>query len=126
MSGPWDFAEAVKRSEDARTEQERVEGEVKTAFKMYATAERTYVVALARRMWELKRDGIAITACERLAKGDPSIAALRELRDEAEGLKETAKMAAWRATADRRDVEALIDWSKRRELAEGWAQAVAA
>lgn len=121
MSGPWDFSEAVKRSEDGRTEQERIEGEVKTAYQAYARAERTYAVALARRMWELKRDGIAITACERLAKGDPSIAALREKRDESEGLKETAKMAGWRATADRRDVEALIDWSKRRELAEGWA-----
>jgi hypothetical protein len=31
-----------------------------------------------------------------------------------------AKLAGWRVNADRRDVEGFIDWSKRRDLAEGY------
>lgn len=120
MTRAWSFEEAVQASSDAHTEQERIEGEVAEAYKAYAQAERLYSVALARKMWELKNQGVAITACERLAKGDEEIAELREARDNAEGLRETAKHAAWRAAADRRDNESLIDWSKRRELAEGY------
>jgi hypothetical protein len=120
---PWDFHDALRASEDAHAEQERVESEVTAAYKDYARKERLFRVALARRMLELKRDGVAITACETLATGDPTIAALREERDVADGLRETAKHAAWRAAADRRDTESLIDWSKRRELAEGYAGA---
>lgn len=117
---PWEFDTAKQASDDASAEQVRVEGETKEAFKMFAKAERAYRVALARKMWEFKRSGVAITACEVLAKGDEEIADLKVERDEAEGLKETAKQAAWKANADRRDVESLIDWSKRRELAEGY------
>lgn len=115
---PWDFDEAREASAGAELEQRRIEDEVIRAYKSYAKAERVYKVALARRMFELKASGVAITACETLAKGDPQIAALREDRDIAEGLKETARHAAWRAQADRRDTEALIGWSMRRELAE--------
>lgn len=120
--GPWTFNEAVRASQDAQDEQVRLEGEVGDAFKDYAKKERLYRVALARKMLDLKRGGMAITACETVAKGDEEIARLREERDIAEGVKETAKAATWRANADRRDVESLIDWSKRRELAEGYGR----
>jgi hypothetical protein len=120
MTGPWTFDEARTASVDGHDEQERVEGLVGAAYKDYARKERLYSVALARKMLDLKRSGVAITACERLAKGDEKIAELREERDIAEGVKETAKHAAWRAAADRRDTESLIDWSKRRNLAEGY------
>lgn len=116
--GPWGFDVAQSKSEDAAREQERLEEEVRDAYREHARAERSYNVALARRIWELKREGIAITACERLAKGDETIADLRERRDMAEGSKETAKLAAWRANADRRDITGLIDWSMRRDMAE--------
>ena len=36
----------------------------------------------------------------------------------AEGVVEAAKQSAFAAQADRRAVEGLADWSKRRELAE--------
>lgn len=121
MSGqPWDFDQARAESLAAEQEQRRVESEVTLAFREYAKAERLYRVALARRIWELKRDGIAVTACENLAKGDPAIAALKEERDSKEGLKETAKVAAWRVNADRHDVRDFIQWSMRRDLAEGY------
>jgi hypothetical protein len=118
VTGPWDFEAAVAASHNAETEQRRVESEVSTSYRDHAKAQRVYAVALARKMLELKRDGMAITACETVAKGDPAIASLREQRDIAEGLRETAKHAAWRANADRRDISDLIRWSARRDLAE--------
>lgn len=118
MTGPWSFEAAVKASEDAEIEQRRVESEIHSAYKQYAQKERLYRVALARRILELKSQGMAVTACEVVAKGDKAIADLRYERDIAEGVKETAKHAAWRANADRRDVSDLIRWSARRDLAE--------
>lgn len=115
---PWSFHEAVQAHKNAEVEQRRVESEVTSAYKEHAKAERLYTVALARRILMLKSQGMAITACETVAKGDEHIATLRYERNVAEGLKETAKVAAWRVNADRRDVEGLIDWSKRRDLAE--------
>src|SRR4051794_17860044 len=102
--GPWGFDVAQAKSEDAAREQERLEEEVRDAFREHARAERLYDVALARRILELKSGGMASTVCERLAKGDETIADLRERRNIADGLKETAKLAAWRANANRRDI----------------------
>lgn len=118
MTGPWEFHDAVKASNDAETEQRRVESEIHTAYKQYAQRERLYRVALARKILALKVGGMAVTACEVVAKGDKAIAELRYERDIAEGVKETARHAAWRANADRRDVSDLIRWSARRDLAE--------
>ena len=91
---PWDFDQALQAHRAAENEQRRVESEVTSAYREYAKAERAYRVALARRILELKSGGMAITACETVAKGDRAIAELREARDIAEGLKETAKVAA--------------------------------
>jgi hypothetical protein len=118
MDGPWSFDAAVRASDNAETEQRRVESEIHGAYKQYAQKERLYRVALARKILELKSGGMAVTACETIAKGDPAIAELRFERDIAEGVKETAKHAAWRANADRRDISDLIRWSARRDLAE--------
>jgi hypothetical protein len=121
VTGPWDFEAAVAASRNAETEQRRVESEVTKAYRHHARAEELYDVALARKMWDLKRDGIPATVCKTLAQGDPRIASLKRERNEKEGLVETAKIAAWRAQADRRDVSGLLDWSKRRDLAEYFA-----
>lgn len=119
MNGqPWSFQEALQASQAAELEQRRVETEVSQAFKEWGRAQNLYAVALARRMFALKADGFAATVCETLAKGEPAIAALRAERDSLEGLKETAKVAAWRVNADRRDVGDLLRWSARRDLAE--------
>jgi hypothetical protein len=117
-SQPWSFAEAFQAHQGAEQEQRRVESEVTRAYKEHARAKKLAAVALARRIWELKADGIAVTACETLARGDPKVAELVEERDSKEGLKETAKVAAWRVNADRRDVNDLLSWSMRRDLAE--------
>jgi hypothetical protein len=121
---PWTFGQAEQASRNAEGEQRRVESEVTIAYREYAKAERTYRVALSRKMLELKASGMAVTACETVAKGDERIAALRFERDVAEGLKETARVAAWRVNADRRDVNDLLNWSARRDLAEFGGRAV--
>jgi hypothetical protein len=56
-----------------------------------------------------------------VAKGDEGVAALKYERDLAESVYEAAKQGAWRHTANRKDLLALIEWSRSRELAEGWA-----
>jgi hypothetical protein len=58
-----------------------------------------------------------------LAKGDQSIADLRYERDVALGVREAARQAVYRHSANRRDLEELVDWSKRRDLAEGYGNA---
>lgn len=125
MTQPWDFGQAFAAHQAAELEQRRVEGDVTDAYREFARAERLYEVALARRIWELKAEGVAITACKTLAEGDPPIAALKQARNEKEGLKETAKLAGWRVHADRRDVEGFISWSRARDLAEGYSRSPA-
>src|SRR4051812_26241859 len=112
MTGPWSFDEAVKAYQDAEVEQRRVEGEVSTAYRNHARAVEAHKLALARRMWELKRDGIPATVCKTLAAGDPHVAALERHAHEAEGLKETALIATWRANSDRKDINGLLSWSR--------------
>lgn len=124
--GPWTFDEAVAQDRAAADRQEAAEAAVLDAYRDHARREQLYDVALATKMWELKRSGVAITACERLAKGDERVATLRRERNEAEGRKEVAKRASWRVTADRRTTEELITWSMRRELAEFRGQTPAA
>jgi hypothetical protein len=117
-SAPWTFEQAVKASEAASAAQTAVEESVLDAYKGYAHAEKLFRVALARKMLELKSAGMAVTACETVAKGDETIALLRYERDLAEGVREAARHAAWKASADRRDTEALLSWSMRRDLAD--------
>jgi hypothetical protein len=42
-----------------------------------AESERDYNIAISKKMLELKAGGIASSACEKMAKGDPVIAALK-------------------------------------------------
>lgn len=122
MSGPYTFDEAKAASEHAANVQRQAEQFVIDATKRYANAERTYRKALAEKILELKADGMAITACGDVARGEPAIADLKFARDVAEGVREAASQAVWRATADRKDEGRFIDWSMRRELAEGYGQ----
>lgn len=122
MTGPYEFDEAREASEGASKIQRQAEQFVIDTTKRHANAERAYRKALADKILALKAEGVAITACGDIARGDPAIADLKYARDVAEGVKEAARQAVWRATADRKDEGRFIDWSMRRELAEGWGQ----
>lgn len=118
MSAPWTFEQARAAAHQASANQRAGEDFVKEAHKQWAQAEKSYRIKLAETIIALHGEGVAWSQCGDLARGDPSVAELKFRRDVQEGVKEAAVQAAWRNSADRRDVEAFTDWSKRRELAE--------
>lgn len=122
MTGPWTFQEAAERCQDAARAQEEAENRLRRAWREYAEAEETYRVALSRRILEFKEQGIAMTVCADLARGEGDVAEFKRLRDIAEGAKDAAEKAAWRHNSNRKDIRGLADWSARREIAEGYGQ----
>lgn len=86
------------------------------AHEALADAEYTYRTALTARWKQLKEAGWAATVCGDIARGEESIAQLRRERDKREGELEQLKQDGYRFAADRRALDGLVDWSKRREL----------
>lgn len=115
---PYDFQTAKAVQLRASDTQRRSEQFVIDAWKSYAEAERAYREALTKRIVELKADGVAVTACDNIARGEKPIAALKRARDIAEGVREAAGQAAWRASADRKAEQTFLEWSMRRDLAD--------
>jgi hypothetical protein len=116
---PWDFGTAHERCSRSSRNQESAEEGIREAYKVFALKEEQYRTALATKILQLKADGVAITACGEIARGDKLVAKLRYERDVAEGVREAATQVAWRRNADRKDAQRFADWSQRRELAEG-------
>ena len=116
---PLDITEARAAARLASENQRHGEDMLREAYRASAQAEQSYRVALAKRITELHADGVAWTVCADLARGDQAVARLRFERDVAEGVKEAAQQAAWRHSADRRDVGRFTEWSMRRDLATG-------
>lgn len=112
---PYDYGEARSAIERASLAQKNAENEIKRAYSAYGDAERAYRKALAVKIMELRSEGVPATVCLDLAKGDVKIASLRFNRDVCEGVREAAKAAIWRHSADRRELEQLVDWSQRVE-----------
>lgn len=121
---PYTFEQARAAQTRASRAQEQAQDFVKNSYRAYADAERAYREALAKKITELRADGQPVTVVQDLAKGDPHVARLKHARDVADGVKEAAQHAIWRATADRRATEQLCAWSMRRELAEGAGYAI--
>jgi hypothetical protein len=115
---PWDFDEAHAALGERSAVQQDAERQVKEAYKDHAKKERAYRVGLAKKITELRADGVSVTLAQDLARGDEKIADLRMARDIAEGVLEAAKLHAWTVAADRKDVQGLATWSMRREMAE--------
>lgn len=114
MSGnaqPYDFSEAKAAIERASVGQKNAEQAIRDAYADYGAKERAYRLALAVKITELRAEGIAITIAQDLAKGEKRVADLRYARDVAEGVREAAKSAVFRHTADRRELEQLVRWS---------------
>lgn len=123
MSGPYSFDEARSTLQAAAAAQIAAETFIKQAARDYAVAEEAYRIALAQEIVKQHDDGKAWTVCPDLARGQKHVAKLRRNRDIAEGVKDAAVHAAWRAAADRRTQEKLTEWSMRREIAEGYGHA---
>jgi hypothetical protein len=117
----WTFGDAVRQFNTVKAQQAKAEATLRDAWKDYAAKERAYRVALAKRITELRRDGVAATTCSDLARGADDIAQLREAAHLAEGVRDAAQSALWRHSGNRHDARSLAEWSMRRELAENGA-----
>jgi hypothetical protein len=119
---PWEIQDArdvlAQASRDQSDQQEKIRDAVKAA----ARANHLHRVALARVIGKLRDAGKPVAVLSKLAQGDEAISLLRMEADEAEGDKEIAVQEGWRLNANRKDSQELADWSKRRELAEGYGQ----
>jgi hypothetical protein len=112
-SEPMDFAAAVAASREASEAQQNAERWYAQKGRECAEAEKAYREALAQAITRLRGDGVAISVAQDLARGDKHVAELRFNRDLAEGLRDAAAQSIWRHTADRRELEQFLDWSKR-------------
>jgi hypothetical protein len=115
---PWSFDDSLLHARQASRSQEQAEQELKKAFTGAANAQQEYRVALAQKILELRAEGLPATLCQDLAKGDPKVSSLRLKWDISEGVKEAMQQAAWRRTADRKDVQSFIHWSRRKDEEE--------
>ncbi len=116
---PYTFSEARTLTHQASAAQRAAEDLLRSTSRAFAEAERDYRVALAKEIVrQHAEEGVAWSVAPDLARGDPVVANLRMLRDVAEGVREATQQQAWRASADRRDLHQLCDWSMRRDLAE--------
>jgi DNA-binding transcriptional LysR family regulator len=121
---PYDFAQARDAAEQASKLQLAAETALKDAAREFAEKEERYRVELAKEIVrQHAEDGVAWTVAPDLARGNEKVARLRRERDIAEGVREAMQQAAWRRAADRKDTQRFIDWSMRRDLAEGYGTA---
>lgn len=121
---PYDFAQAREAAARASRAQEAAETGLRESARDFAEKEERYRIALAKEIVrQHAEEGVAWTVAPDLARGDVTVARLRRERDIAEGVREAMQQAAWRRAADRKDTQRLIDWSARREIAEGYGHA---
>lgn len=123
MSQPYTFAQAREAAGRASAAQLAAEDAMKAAYRDCAVKEEAYRKALAETILRVHADGAAWTVAGDLARGDERVARLRRERDIAEGVREAMAQASWRRAADRKDTQRFIDWSLRRDLAEGFGNA---
>jgi hypothetical protein len=110
---PMQFVDAIMEHRLASEAQHRAEQFLADKSKEAAQAERDYREALSVKIVQLKAAGEAATNARDLARGDPHVAELQYKRNVAEGLRDAAAQSIWRFTADRKDLEQFLDWSKR-------------
>lgn len=115
---PYTYGEAKAAIARASRDQTEASDYLRETFSRYATTERLYRIELAKEILRLKAAGQPATLALDLAKGDAKIADLRQDRDIAEGEKEAATQRGWQASANRRAMEQLVNWSMKRDLAE--------
>jgi hypothetical protein len=118
----WTFAQARDKALEAEGKQHDAEKRLAEAYREAGAAERAYKEALAKKILNLKAAGVAWTVCGDLARGDETVAGLREVRDITLGAREAANVAVWRHKDNRKDSRGFASWSERREMAEGFGQ----
>lgn len=121
---PYDYAEAKRAIARGSREQADAARARATMGEEAAEAEKLYRVALAKRILSLRAEGvegsdkggsraIAWTVCADVARGDEHVAALRFDRDVKAALYQAAEGVSWQASANRRALEQLVEWSMK-------------
>ena len=116
---PMSLGEARQALHQASQRQLDAESAYRQAVEELAGADLAYNRAVARKMVELHAEGVAWTAAKPLALGDQAVSQLRYERDVKRGVVDAAESGRYRLQADRRSLEGIVNWSMRRELAEG-------
>lgn len=118
---PYDFGQAHAAAAAASRGQQEAERNLLQASREFAQKEEAYRLALAKEIVrQHAEEKVAWTVAPDLARGEQTVARLRRERDIAEGVREAMQQACWRRAADRKDTQRLMDWSARREIAEGY------
>ena len=115
MSGnpeAWSFPQGVAASRKAKEKQEESEQARRDASRDLAECEQAYRLALAQKIVTLTAEGAPATVAKDRARGDKEVAHLGYLRDVAKGVLDAEETRAWRHTADRKDVNEFIIWSR--------------
>ena len=110
---PMDYQTAVEVMRVESEHQKEAESQLAKHHRSLADAEKRYREAVAKRIIEKRAEKHAANLCKELARGDSDIAQLGYERDLAIGMVDAAQQSIWRHTANRRDLEHFIDWSKR-------------
>lgn len=114
---PLEIPDAREAQHKASELQRELADDLAAAHKALAHAEFRYRRALSARIKQLhEKEGMAITMCETVAKGEESIALLRKERDELKGDLAAVEQNGYRRGADRRALDGLIQWSMHRDL----------
>lgn len=113
---PLQIEDARDSAHRASEMQRECEDRIKGTSRTLADAERAYRLKLSTRILALKAEGMAVTMCGEVARGETEVANLRYARDVAAGVFEAAKQESFRRGADRRDVHQLLVWSEKRDL----------
>lgn len=121
-SAPYDFDQAREAAANATTLQKAAEDFIREAYKDAALKNEAYRKRLAEEIVRVHNAGSAWTVAQDLARGNDEVARMCRERDIAEGVKEAAVQAAWRRKDDTKFTERFIEWSMRRELAEGYGR----
>ncbi len=80
----------------------------------FAEKERTYNIALATEMLQLKTsEGLAATACEKRAKGTKHIADLRYGRDVAKGVMKACEVAMTNLRTVLNAYQSILAWERK-------------
>lgn len=114
---PLEITDARDAAFEASKKQRDVEDQIRQSSKALAEAERQYRLKLTTRILHLHtQEGLAITMCGEVARGEKEVADLRYKRDVAKGIHEANLQQAFRRGADRKDVHQLLVWSEKRDL----------
>jgi hypothetical protein len=111
---PYDYGQAKAALARGSRDQDQAAQWIAETAEEFAQAEERYRVKLAEKIVYLHdEEGVAWSVAPDLARGDKEVAGLRRQRDIKEGLKDAAEQRGWQASANRRGLERLIDWSMR-------------